>query len=333
MKVALTGASGFLGGALAKTYRERGDEVVALVRNSADVSMLEELGVKLIYGELTEPENFLNLLDSADLGIHCAAMTVDFGPWEDFQAINIGGVVHFMEACKVHKCPKAVYISSVAVYGNGRNHLGTDEDAPYESIIIDNYTRSKIIAERKVFDYHQSHKIPVTIIRPGYIWGAGDRVAMPKMIDAIKTGKMAVVDGGVNLMNLAHVDNMVQGIMLAAEKDISIGRAYNLTDGSKVSTSRFFKNIVDIVGVDYRLRSFPYVPVYVAAYFCELYAIIRRYKIYPPLTRYTVRMGKYDQVFDISRAMYELGYKPRILYNEGMARMISYIRGLYYGQK
>ena len=204
---------------------------------------------------------------------------------------------------------------------------------PDESIIVDNYTRSKIIAERMVFDYHKNNDLPVTIIRPGYIWGIGDRAVMPKMISAIKSGKLAVTEGGVNLMNLAHIDNLVEGIKLAAAKDISIGRAYNLTDGSKVTTKRFFEDILNLLGVEYKIRSFPYVPAYVVAYFCELYAILRRFKVYPALTRYTVRMGKYDQVFDISRAMHELGYKPKVQYKAGMAGMVSYLRNLYYGQK
>jgi len=333
MRVAITGASGFLGGALAKAYREKGDDVVALVRAGSNTSMLAELGVELIEGELTEPASFLNLLDGVDLAIHCAAMAVDFGPWEHFQATNVDSVKYFLEACLTQKCRKAIYISSVAVYGNGRHHRGTDEDAPYEDIIIDNYTKSKIYAERIAFDYYQIKKTPVTIIRPGYIWGNGDRAIMPKMIDAIKTKKLAVVDGGVNLMNLSHIDNVTQGIMLAAGKDIAIGRAYNLTDGSKVTTRRFFEDLLNIIGIDYKLRSFPYVPAYVAAYCCELYAILKRFQIYPPLTRYTVRMGKYDQMFDISRAMNELGYKPRVLYKEGLAGMIRYVRRLYYGQK
>jgi len=333
MRVAITGASGFLGGALAEAYREKGDEVAALVRPTSNTSMLEQLGVELIQGELSEPASFLSLLEGAELAIHCAAMAVDFGPWEDFQAINVNSVINFMEACLTQKCQKAIYISSVAVYGNGRHHRGTDEDAPYEDIIIDNYTRSKIYAERVAFNYYQNKKVPVTIIRPGYIWGNGDRAIMPKMIDAIKTKKLAVVDGGTNLMNLSHIDNVVQGIMLAAEKDIAVGRAYNLTDGSKVTTRRFFEDLLNIIGVDYKIRSFPYVPVYVAAYFCEMYGVFRRYQVYPPITRYTVRMGKYDQMFDISRAVNELEYKPKIQYKEGMAGMIRYVRRLYYGQK
>jgi len=85
--------------------------------------------------------------------------------------------------------------------------------------------------------------------------------------------------------------------------------------------------------VEYKIRSFPYVPAYVAAYFLELYARLRCYKFKPTITRYTVRLSKYDQVFDISRAIYELGYKPQVNYKEGMAGMASYVRALYYGQK
>lgn len=333
MKVAITGASGFLGGALAAAYVGRGDDVVALVRQTSDTSLLEQLGVELVRGELTDSDSFSNLVESADLAIHCAAIASDFGPWENFLAINVNAVNFFLEACHRQKIPRVIHISSVAVYGNGRHHRGTDEDAAYEDIIIDNYTRSKIMAERLAFQYYQEHRLPVTIVRPGYIWGDGDRAVMPKIIDGVKKGILAVVDHGQNLMNLTHVDNLVQGVVLAGQTEEAIGRAYNITDGSKVTTRKFFEDLLNIIGVEYKIKSYPYVPAYVAAYFCELYSHLRSYKIAPPITRYAVRMGKYDQVFDISRAMYELSYKPKVSYAEGMTGIVRYVRRLYYGQK
>ena len=333
MKIAITGASGFLGGALARAYRQNGDNVTALVRKSSNVSLLKELGVELVYGDLTDDESFMTLLKNADIGIHCAALVTDFAPWEDFLAINVNSVKNFLDACLKQNCPKAVYVSTVAVYGNGRHHRGTDEDAPYENIIVDNYTRSKIIADRMAFEYYRKHNLPVTVVRPGYIWGLGDRAIMPLLVNAIKTKRLAIVDGGVNLMNLSYVDNVVQGVMLAAASDKSIGHAYNITDGSKVTTKRFLTDLIDLIGAELKIRSFPYVPAYVVAYVCELYARLHRYKVTPPITRYTVRVGKYDQVFDISRAMYELGYKPKVNYKQAMTGLTGYVRSLYYGQK
>jgi nucleoside-diphosphate-sugar epimerase len=333
MRVAITGASGFLGGALAKAYRKRDDQVVALVRKTSNTTILAELGVELVIGELTDEADFQAFVKGANLAIHCAALTTDFGPWEDFLAVNINGTKNFLEACLKQNCPRAVYVSSVAVYGNGKHHRGTDEEAPYENIIVDNYTRSKIIADRLALEYYQKHKLPVTIVRPGYIWGTGDRAIMPLLVRGIKDKILAVVNEGDNLMHLSHVDNVVQGIMLAAENETAIGRSYNLTDGSRITTRRFITDLINIIGVDYKLRSVPYVPAYVIAYILELYARIRRYKVHPPVTRYSVRIAKYDQAFDISRAMYELGYRPGVQYKEALSAMTGYIRALYYGQK
>lgn len=333
MRVAITGASGFLGGALARAYCENGDHVITLVRKTSNISLLKELGVEIICGELTDENAFHTLLKNADLGIHCAGLTTDIGPWEQFVTVNIGSAKNFFEASLKQECPRVVYVSSVAVYGNGRHHRGTDEETSYETIIVDNYTRSKIIADRMAFEYHQNYNLPVTVVRPGYIWGPGDRAIMPLLVEAIKSGRLAVADGGANIMHLSHIDNVVQGVMLAARSEKSIGRAYNITDGSKVTTLRFLTDLLDIIGIEYKIRSFPYVPAYVAAYFLELYARLRRYRFKPPITRYTVRLSKYDQVFDISRAIYELGYKPRVNYREGMAGLAGFVRALYYGQK
>jgi nucleoside-diphosphate-sugar epimerase len=333
MRVAITGASGFLGGALASAYRSAGDSVVALVRKSSNVASLKDIGVELQCGDLTDENSFHNLIKNADLAIHCAAHAGEFGPWELFYKANVLSVKNFLEAGLKQNCPRLVYISSVAVYGNGRHHRGTDEDAAHESQIVDNYTRSKVMAESLAFDYCDRHKLPLTIIRPGYIWGAGDRAIMPRLIEAIKKHQLAVVEQGVNLMNLAHVDNVVEGIKLAAASDKAIGQAYNITDGSKITTKRFLEDLIAMLGIEYRLRSFPYVPVYSFAYACEVYAKLRRYKVEPLITRYSVRMAKFDQVFNISKAVYQLGYRPRVCYKEGMNGQISYVRNLYYGQK
>jgi nucleoside-diphosphate-sugar epimerase len=333
MRVAITGASGFLGGELARAYRADGDSVVALVRPSSQIAPLEQLGVEILKGELTDENSFHNLLKNVDLAIHCAAFTGEFGPWELFYKSNVLSAKIFFEAGLKQNCPRLVYISSVAVYGNGRHHRGTDEDSAYESLVVDNYTRSKILAETFAFEYFEKHKLPLTIIRPGYIWGSGDRAVMPRLVQGIKDGRVAVVEQGANLLNLSHVDNVVAGIKLAAANEKAIGQAYNLTDGSKISTRRFLEDILSIIGVEYKLRSFPYVPAYSFAYLCEIYAKLRRYRVEPLLTRYTVRMGKYDQVFNISKAAFQLGYKPTIGYKSGMAAQVGYIRNLYYGQK
>lgn len=330
MKIAMTGASGFLGGALARSYREEGHSVIALVRNTSPIDNLKKLGVELIYDDLTNENAFFKLLDNADLAFHLAALTEEFGPWQDFYKTNVLSTKNFLEAAAKHKTSRIIYVSSVAVYGNGRHHRGTDEEAPYETHVIDNYTKSKIMAEKIVFAYHQTMNLPVTVIRPGYIWGAGDRAIMPRLIKGIKQRRVGVIEGGENLMNLSHVDNVVLGIRLAVTSNTAIGQAYNITDGSKVTTRRFLEDLIAILGIDYRLTSFPYVPAYIFAYACELYAKFRRYKVKPILTRYTVRMAKYDQAFNISKAMYQIGYKPKVQYKDGMASMADYIRNLYH---
>jgi len=332
LKIALTGASGFLGGALARAFRGEGHIVAALVRSSSRIDDLKRLNVEILTDELTNENAFFKLLDNADLAIHAAALTEEFGPWQEFYKTNVLSTKYFFEAALEHKTPRLIYVSSVAIYGNGRHHRGTDEEAPYETHIIDNYTRSKIMADKMAFEYHLKDNLPVTVIRPGYIWGVGDRAIMPRLIEGIRLNRVALIEGGANLMNLSHVENVVQGIRLAAASDKAVGQAYNITDGSRVTTRRFLEDIISLLGIKYRLPSLPYVPAYSFAYMCELYARLRRYKVRPLLTRYTVRMAKYDQAFDISKAMFQIGYKPQVQYSEGMAAMAEYIRTLYHSR-
>jgi nucleoside-diphosphate-sugar epimerase len=121
--------------------------------------------------------------------------------------------------------------------------------------------------------------------------------------------------------------------MLALEKNIPVGRIYNITDGAKVTSRRFIDDITDILGIKYKLHRMPYPVLYSAAYALERLYLAVNAQSEPPLTRFVARLMKYHAVFDISRAISELEYRPVVTYREALALSIPYIRALYYGQK
>jgi len=333
MKVAVTGAGGFLGRALVSRLAESGQKPLAVVKKEQDASVYEKNGIESVCRDLAEKETCGQLFRDCDAVIHCAALRRDFGRWEDFKRTNIDITRLVMEYAAKAGVKKVIFVSTVAVYGNDRNHFGTDEDADYGERVVDYYTRSKIAADKIVASLIKERNFPAVILRLGYIWGPGDQVVVPFVVRNLKSKRLFLADDGSNLLSLTYIDNAVEAIMLALKNEEASGKVYNITDGSRVTSERFIYDIISILGLDYRPKRVGYPVLYMAAYLLEAYHRLSRRSTPPPLTRFTSRFLKYDAVFDISRAIYDLGYQPKISYKEGMTLLTSYLRTLYYGGK
>jgi 2-alkyl-3-oxoalkanoate reductase len=332
MKVAVTGAGGFLGRALVKRLLESGHEPLAIVRTEEASANYRDRGISTLCRDLSNEEACLGIFQDCDALVHCAALIRDFGRWDEFRKYNIDATRNVMSSAQKTGIDKVVHISTTAVYGNERNHYGTDEEADYGQRVVDPYTRSKIYADMIVCDFIDERKLPAVILRFGNIWGPGDQNILPFVVDGLRRKKLMIEGGGDNVLSLTFIANAVESIIMALEKD-SCGNIYNITDGAKITSKRLIEDIINILGIKFKLRNIPYSLLYSTAYFFEQYFLLTRRTQKPPLTRFAARILKYQAIFDISRAMNELGYKPKISYKEGLTLSTSYIRSLYYGAK
>ena len=333
MRVAVTGAGGFLGRALIARLVEKSHRPVAIVRSDDDAGDFEMLGLEVVCRDLSDPGACADIFNGCDAVVHCAALARDFGRWEDFRKANVEITANVMSAAQKASVKKIVQVSTTAVYGNERNHYGTDEEADFGQRVVDPYTRSKILGDQVVLQMIAEQKLPATILRFGNIWGPGDPNILPFIIDGLRTRRLRIEGGGENVLSLTYVRNAVEGIVLALEKNGAAGRIYNITDGIKVTSRKFINDIVAMLGIEYRLRNVPYPLLYSAAYVIEQFYMMANLKTKPPLTRFVARVLKYHAMFDISRAISELNYRPIISYKEALTHSTSYIRALYYGQK
>ena len=333
MKVAVTGAGGFLGRALVARLRESGYEPLALVKKEAAAEQYRQAGVESIASDLSCPGGCLGVFDNCQVVIHCAALTRDFGRWNEFKQANIDTTRHVMAAIARANVLKVIHISTTAIYGNERNHYGTDEEANYGQRIVDYYSRSKIEADRIVLEHIQNGALAATILRFGNIWGPGDPTITPFVISGLKSRRLMLEGGGDNVLSLTYIDNAIESILLATGNDSAIGKIFNITDGGKVTSRKFIQDIINILGIKYELKNIPYPLLYSTAYLIEQYYLLTRKESSPMLTRFAARFLKYHAFFDISQAINILGYHPRVSYKEGLTLSTPYIRGLYYGQK
>ncbi len=333
MKVAVTGAGGYLGRALVYRLLASGFEPFAIVKKESDAREYEEKGVNSICCDLSNENDYAGLFDGCKALVHCAALRRDYGRWEDFKRTNIDITRLVMECALDEKLEKVIHISTTSVYGNDRSHYGTDEEADYGERVVDHYTRSKIEADKIVSSFMENKNFPGVILRPGYIWGPGDQTIIPFIVKRLKSRRLMLVEDGENLLSLTFIDNVVEAIMLALKKKEATGRIFNITDGSKVTLRRFVNDIMSVLGIELNLKAIPYPLIYSMAYLLERYYGAMRRSTPPPYTRFAARFLKYSAIFDISRAIYDLGYQPKISYKAGMTLLTPYLRSLYYGSK
>jgi nucleoside-diphosphate-sugar epimerase len=321
----ITGATGFLGGHLAEEAVRRGWVVRGLARAGSDASFLSRLPVAVVRGDLGDAAALGEVVRGVDVVFHCAAKVGDWGPVEEYRAVNVDGTRALLEACRAAPPSRFVYFSSLGVYA-ARHHHGTDETEPLPAEHIDGYTQTKVEAERLVLRYHQGHKLPAVVLRPGFIYGPRDRTVLPKLLDNLRRGLVRYLGSGEQAMNTIFVGNLVDAAFLAAEKPGVVGEVFNLTDGERVSKRRFVEALADGMGVPRPAGSVPLWVARVAAWWMEGRARKRGDPQPPRVTQGRLKFLGLNLDFSIDKAKRVLGYQPRVTFADGMRETVDWLK-------
>lgn len=322
----ITGATGFVGSHLTEACGVRGIPVRALARQGTDTSLLERFGADICRGDLTNAESLRRAVDGVDLVIHSAAKVGDWGPVEEYRAVNVEGLRSLMEACRGRPLRRFVHLSSLGVYA-ARHHHGTDESEPLPQNHIDGYTQTKVEAEQLALRYQREHGVRVVVLRPGFVYGPRDRTVLPRLIDNLRRRRVRYLGGGKAAMNCIYVANLVDAVFLALEKAEAVGQVYNLTDGEPVSKRRFIEAIVK--GLDLPNPPGLSVPLWLAkllAGWMEGRARRQGAAEAPMLTQARIKFLGLNLDFSIEKAKRELGYHPRFTFDQGMQQTLAWYR-------
>ena len=324
-RVLITGATGFVGGHMADACVARGYEVRTLARAGSDTEHLVKLGVTIFHGDVTDPEAVAKAVDGTDVIVHCAAKVGDWGPVQEYRAVNVEGLRHLLEAVYKKPLHRFVHISSLGVY-EARHHYGTDESVPPPAKHMDGYTQTKVESEQLALDAHRLHSTPVVVLRPGFIYGPRDRTVLPRVADNLRLGNIRYLGNPDAAMNTIYVGNLIDAVFLAMEKPSAVGQIYNLTDGERVSKRRFFQTIADGLNLPRPTRQVPLFVAKLLARIMERRARRRRAKEAPRLTQARVKLLGLNLDFSIEKAKKELGYAAKISFDEGMKETVSWFR-------
>jgi nucleoside-diphosphate-sugar epimerase len=321
----VTGATGFVGSHVAEALAARGDAVRTLARGSSDTALLQKLGATIIRGDLTSADAVKRAADGADAVIHCGAKVGDWGHVDEYRKVNLEGLRHLLDAVCGRPLGRFVLVSTLGVYA-ARHHFGTDETEPLPESHIDGYTQSKVEAERLALEYHRRQQVPVTVLRPGFIYGPRDRSVLPRIVTRLRERSVIYIARGRYALNTTYVANLVDAILLAVDHSAAVGEVFNITDGEFVSKRRFFEAIADGVGVPRPKGS---VPVWLARFIANWRESVfrRRNKPHPPrATQAQLKFAGLNLDFSIAKARTRLGYSPRVSFDEGMKKAIEWYR-------
>ncbi len=321
----ITGATGFLGGHVAEACTRRGIQIRALARPNSDISLLKRCDATIVSGDLGDESAIRQAVEGVDSVVHCAAKVGDWGPVEDYRAVNVEGLRRLLDACKDQPLKRFVHVSSLGVYA-ARHHFGTEESEPLPKRHVDGYTQSKVESELLALEYQREHKVPVVVLRPGFIYGPRDRTVLPKLIENLRNGIVRYLGSGGQALNTIYVGNLVDAILLALDRPGVEGQVFNLTDGEAVSKRRFIEAVADGAGVPRPTRSVPLWIARIAASWMESWARLRGDPNPPRLTQGRLKFLGLNLDFSIDRAKRDLGYVPRTSFDEGMRATVAWLK-------
>lgn len=323
MTVLITGASGFLGGALARALAAREEPVRILARRTSALRHLAGAPVDVVYGALEDPESLRAACRGARVVYHCAGLSTDWASWERFYQVNVTGVRNLTAAAlAAGSVERFLHVSTSDVYGYPRR--ACDESHPITDVGLP-YNRSKGLGEQAVWEAQRESGLPVTVVRPVSIYGPRSQDFVTEIASLLLQGQMLLVDGGRARAGLLYIDNAVDALIAAATLPQAVGQVYNLRDEGDETWAAYVGALAEGLGTRPPWLNLPSGVALAAARLFELAAGALRLKGRPLLTRHAVYLMFRDQGYAIDKARRELGFRSRVGFSEGVTRTLAWL--------
>jgi nucleoside-diphosphate-sugar epimerase len=237
VKAFVTGGTGFIGERLVQRLRDRGDDVVALVRSPEKAAKLEQLGATLVQGDLSSTDAIRAGIEGCDAVFHVAAIYKVGIPKSEHEAMydaNVRGTERVLDAAFQAGVSRIVYVSTVNVFGNtGGKVVDESYERPGDDY-LSYYDETKYLSHQ-VAKERIAKGAPIVIVQPGGVYGPGDHSEVGNVIDQTRTGKLRALPFAGLGLNLVYVDDVADGILLAYDKG-EVGQSYVI--GGEIATMR-----------------------------------------------------------------------------------------------
>lgn len=323
----ITGATGFLGGALARRLQAEGWDVVGVGRNELAGGVLANGGIRFVALDLANADAVRTVCAGQDFVFHCAARSSPWGRVRDFERDNVTATENVIAGCVAGGVRRLIHVSTPSIYFEARDRFSLSESSPPADSPVNDYARTKLRAEA-VIDAAPASLETVTL-RPRAIFGPGDTTLFPRLLRAAgPEGRFPLVGGGDPLVEVTFVSNVVDSLVAASQSPQAAGRKYNLTNGEPRPREKLLRLLFESVGRPWNPRRVALWKALLAATAMEgVSRLFTGGRWEPPLTRYSAGVLAFSQTFDLSAVRRDLGYEPQVSVAEGIEEFAKWWRG------
>lgn len=328
MKVLVTGGGGFIGGAVARLFAERGDAVTSFSRGA--YPELERHGILSARGDLGDPTAVRTAVAGHDVVVHAAARVA--GGAHDpvaYHRVNVDGTRNVIDACRSTGVRRLVFTSTPSVVHGGGDIEGADESLPYATRFTDPYPATKAVAERLVLAANDDG-LRTTALRPHLVWGPGDPHFLPRIVDRARRGRLWLVGPGDNLVDATYIDDAARAHLAAADRLLGpeppAGRAYFIAAGEPLPVRDMIGHLLAAADLPPVRRHIPFRVAYAVGALLETVAPRLPGSPEPVMTRFLAEQLATAHWFDCSAARRDLGYTARVPLAEGLRRLRAALR-------
>ena len=319
MRVLVTGASGFLGGAVAREIAAAGHEVRTFQRRPSGV-----VGVDDALGSLTSPADVARAVEGVDAVVHLAAKVSLAGDPAEFAAVNVEGTRTLIAAMRDAGVGHLVFVSSPSVAHAGASIVGDDAQPADPQNARGEYARTKALAEQLAVRA-DSESLRVVAVRPHLVWGPGDTQLIERIVARARAGRLPLLDRGAALIDTTYIDNAASAIAAALRRvDEVHGNAYVITNGEPRPVAELLAGICAAAGVPAPAWSVPAGVARAAGSAIEAVWRVKPGADEPPMTRFLAEQLSTAHWFDQRRTRAELQWQPAVSLDEGLRRLAEH---------
>jgi 2-alkyl-3-oxoalkanoate reductase len=309
--IAVTGATGFVGGHVVGRLLQDGHHVIGYGRR-------EQLALpphpRLEYRRWDISSGPIGA--DAEAVVHCAGSVTEWGSDEDFNATNVLGTHNVLATFR--EVGVFVHISTASVYNLSTRKRGVSEEAPLATHFLSGYSRSKVAAERLVAAAPGNS----VVLRPHIVYGPGDAKILPRLLAMRRLGALVVPGDGRARISVTHVQNLADAVVKAIDRRAG-HEVYNIADSVTGTVDEVLTSLQLAYRKKPRIWHVPASAAWQAAVAVEkLHRTVLRHRA-PPLTRFLVAQLAFDFTLDIQRAVDVLGYRPTRSYPEAFRELAS----------
>lgn len=326
-RVLITGGAGFVGRKIVEMLLAENVSCRVIGRNR--YPDLELMGVECFQGDLSDTRFVEQAGRGIDTVFHVAALAGIWGSWEKYYTTNVLGTENILNSCSKNGIPRLVYTSTPSVVFNRNDIINGDENLPYADHFLCNYAKSKVLAEKAVLKSAEDG-FRCCAIRPHLIYGPGDPHLIPRLLERGRQGKLKIVGGGDNIVDISYVDNVAHLHLLAAtslcESGVANGQVFFIGDEKPVKLWHWINDLFKEFHIPVIEKKVSEKIAYGAGWALEkTYALMKREKE-PPMTRFVAEQLAKSHYFSHEKAKKLLGYSPIVSYEQGMKNLYSWVR-------